>query len=405
MDEHIYREMKMIAYLDNSATTRQYDEVTDLMADIAKNTYGNPSSLHALGFEAEKAVKEGRTIMARAIGCSPEEVYFTSCGTESDNTVIMGCTGPSRKPRNNRKRIISTQVEHPAVLEPLNELERQGFEVIRLKVDGQCRVDLDELKRSLTEDTILISVMTVNNETGSIMPIEEIGRIKAEFNREHGTSVLLHTDAVQAFGKLPIDMNGNFRDVDMMSLSSHKFHGPKGMGVLFVRKGTRLTPFMLGGGQEKGFRSGTENVPGIAGTGLAAGLSVRNLKTRSEHIAELRDLLRTRILAEIPDVRINSPEDGVCSVLNVSFLRTRGEVILHSLEQQGVYVSTGSACSSNHSSKKGSHVLNAMGLKPAEIEGALRFSLSEFTTRDEIDHAFTALKNAVETFRKLGSFR
>ncbi len=395
----------MIAYLDNSATTRQYDQVTDLMSETAKNSYGNPSSLHAMGFEAEKAVKEGRARVAGAIGCSPEEVFFTSGGTESDNTVIMGCAGPSRKPRGNRKRIISTEVEHPAVLEPLAELERLGFEVVRLKVDGSCRLDPEAVRNALTEDTILISVMTVNNETGTVMPIGEIGRIKAEFNKSHGTSVLLHTDGVQAFGKIPINMSGNFRDVDMMSLSSHKFHGPKGMGVLYVRKGTKASPFMLGGGQEKGFRSGTENVPGIAGTGLAAEMSVRDLEARSASMRELRDRLKEMIVSQIPDIRINSPEDGVCSVLNVSFLKTRGEVILHSLEQQGVYVSTGSACSSNHSSKKGSHVLNAMGLKPAETEGALRFSLSEFTTYDEIDHAFSALKSAVETFRRLGSFR
>lgn len=395
----------MIAYLDNSATTRQYDEVTDLMADIAKNTYGNPSSLHALGFEAEKAVKAGRGEVARALGCSLEEIFFTSGGTESDDTVILGCAGPSGRPRNNRKRIISTQVEHPAVLEPLNELERRGFEVIRLGVDGNCMVDLEELKAALTEDTIMISVMAVNNETGTVMPIEEIGHIKAEFNKAHGTSILLHTDAVQAFGKIPMNMNGNFRDVDLLSLSSHKFHGPKGTGVLYVRKGTKQSPFMLGGGQEKGFRSGTENVPGIAGTGLAAAMTVKDLEGKAHKIAELRDHLKALILAEIADVRINTPEDGVCSVLNVSFLKTRGEVLLHTLEQKGVYVSTGSACSSNHSSKKGSHVLNAMGLKPAEIEGALRFSLSEFTTLEEIDYAFAALKDAVGTFRKLGSFR
>ena len=200
-------------------------------------------------------------------------------------------------------------------------------------------------------------------------------------------------------------MNGNFRDVDLLSLSSHKFHGPKGTGVLFVRKGAKQPPFMLGGGQEKGFRSGTENVPGIAGTGLAASMTVKDLEGKAGRIAELRDRLKTLIVNEIPDVRINTPEDGVCSVLNVSFLKTRGEVLLHTLEQKGVYVSTGSACSSNHSSRKGSHVLNAMGLKPAEIEGALRFSLSEFTTPEEIDYAFGALKDAVETFRKLGSFR
>lgn len=389
-------------YLDNSATTRQYDEVTDLMAEVARNCYGNPSSLHGLGLEAEKLMKEGRKRIASAFNSSPDEVYITSCGTESDNTVLMGL---ARVPRARGKKIITTSVEHPAVLEPAAELERRGFEVVRLGVDRQGKIDLDELKEALTEDTLLISVMAVNNEAGTIMPIKEIGEIKREFNKAHGTKVLLHTDAVQALGKISLDTKKEMKDVDLISVSAHKIHGPKGIGALYVRKGVNLLPFMLGGGQEKGFRSGTENVPAVCGFGLACEMAVKNLEDRTLHMKRVRDHLRQGIVDEIADSVINSPEDGVCSVLNVSFPGTRGEVILHRLEQDGIYVSTGSACSSNHKTSKGSHVLNAMGLKPKEIEGALRFSLSEFNTIEEMNQVLRVLKAAVEGFRKLGSFR
>lgn len=389
-------------YLDNSATTRQYDEVTDLMAEVARNCYGNPSSLHGLGLEAEKLMKEGRKRIASAFNSSPDEVYITSCGTESDNTVLMGL---ARVPRARGKKIITTAVEHPAVLEPAAELERRGFEVVRLGVDRQGKIDLDELKEALTEDTLLISVMAVNNEAGTIMPIKEIGEIKREFNKAHGTKVLLHTDAVQALGKISLDTKKEMKDVDLISVSAHKIHGPKGIGALYVRKGVNLLPFMLGGGQEKGFRSGTENVPAVCGFGLACEMAVKNLEDRTLHMKRVRDHLRQGIVDEIADSVINSPEDGVCSVLNVSFPGTRGEVILHRLEQDGIYVSTGSACSSNHKTSKGSHVLNAMGLKPKEIEGALRFSLSEFNTIEEMNQVLRVLKAAVEGFRKLGSFR
>lgn len=392
----------MLVYLDNSATTRQYDEVTDLMAEIAGNSFGNPSSLHGLGLDAEKHLKEGRKRIASAFNSTPEEVTLTSCGTESDNTVLLGV---SRIPRPRGKKIITTAVEHPAVLEPAAELERRGFEVVRLGVDRQCRIDLDELRHELTEDTLMISVMAVNNEVGTIMPIKEIGEIKRDFNKKHGTKVLLHTDAVQALGKISLDTKKDLRDTDLISVSAHKIHGPKGVGALYIRKGVNLLPFMLGGGQEKGFRSGTENVPGISGFGLACEMSVGDMKERADKMIAVRDHLKNGILSEIKDAVINSPDDGVCSVLNVSFPGTRGEVILHRLEQEGIYVSTGSACSSNHKTSKGSHVLNAMGLKPGEIEGALRFSFSEFNTPEEMDYVLDKLKNAVESFRKLGSFR
>ncbi|MBQ5440728.1 MAG: cysteine desulfurase [Firmicutes bacterium] len=389
-------------YLDNSSTTRQYDEVTRYMAEVAGNSFGNPSSLHGLGLEAEKLMKEGRRKIALGFNASPDEVYITSCGTESDNTVLMGI---ARVPRPRAKKIITTAVEHPAVLEPAAEMERRGFEVVRLGVDSHGMIDLDELKEALSADTLLISVMAVNNEVGSIMPLKEIGEIKRAFNKANGTRVLLHTDAVQALGKISLDTRKELKDVDLISASAHKIHGPKGIGSLYVRKGTNLMPFMLGGGQEKGFRSGTENVPSVSGFGLACEMAVNNLDSRVAHMREVRDYLKKGIMDSISDIRINSPEDGVCSVLNVSFIGTRGEVILHKLEDDGIYVSTGSACSSNHKTSKGSHVLNAMGLKPKEIEGALRFSFSEFNTIEEMDFVLDRLKTSVEGFRRLGSFR
>jgi len=391
----------MFVYLDNSATTRQYDEVTDLMANVNRDTFGNPSSLHRLGLAAEKIVKESRTKIAQSIGADSSEIYFTSCGTESDNTVINSCL--FRRKEGNR--IITTTVEHPAILEPCKKLENGGMEVVYVNVDRYCNLDLEALKKALTKDTLLISVMAVNNEVGTIMPIPEIAKLKDEYNKEHGTKILLHTDAVQAYGKIKIDVNGSFKGVDLISASAHKIHGPKGMGFLYVRKGTNIKPFLLGGGQEKGFRSGTENTPGIAGFGKASELVSSNFDNRVKKMSECRAHLLERLTKEVPNILINSPENGVCSVLNVSFLKTRGEVLLHSLEQNDIYVSTGSACASNHASSKGSHVLNAMGLKFNEIEGAIRFSLSEFTTIDDIDYAVDKVKESVEKFRKLGTFR
>ena len=392
----------MIVYLDNSATTRQYDEVTDLMAGMARDTFGNPSSLHRLGLDAEKAVKEARKNVASAINASDDEIFFTSCGTESDNTVLMSLV--TKRNLNSKKRIITTKVEHPAILEPCKKLEELGFDVVYLDVDDMCRIDPKQVENALNKDTVLISIMSVNNEAGTIMPIEEIAEIKDRFNKENKTSVLLHTDAVQALGKIRIDVKGNYKGVDLISASAHKIHGPKGMGFLYVRKGINLQPYLLGGGQEKHFRSGTENTAGIAGFGKACRLVKDNFEERTAKMTECREKLYEG-LSKISDVRIKSPKDGVCSVLNCSFIGTRGEVILHTLEQSGIYVSTGSACSSNHSSSKGSHVLNAMGLKPKEIEGAIRFSLSEFNTPEEMDYTIEKVTEAVTKFRKLGTFR
>ena len=394
----------MLVYLDNSATTRQYDEVTDVMSRAMRENFGNPSSLHSLGLKAEKEVKNARKILAQSLGAGEEEVFFTSCGTESDNTVLMGAAQAKKR---RGKKIIVSAVEHPAILEPAKKLESMGFEVAYIGVDKQCRLNMESLKNAVNDDTILISVMGVNNETGTIMPIEEIARFKEEYNRTHGTNIWLHTDAVQAFGKVPVNLKKEYKGVDFLSASAHKIHGPKGMGLLYAKKGLNLAPFLLGGGQERHMRSGTENTPGIAGFGKAAELAMGDFDERIRKMSTARQRLLEQIRAEIKDIRINSPEgEEACpSVLNISFLGTRGEVLLHTLEQDGIFVSTGSACSSNHSSAKGSHVLNAMGLTPKEIEGAIRFSFSEFNTEEEMDFTADKVKAAVARFRRLGSFR
>lgn len=386
-------------YLDNSATTRQYDEVNQVMLKAMTDYFGNPSSLHRLGMQSEKQVKAARAQVAHALGVQPDCLYFTACGTESDNTALFGT---ARAKKRAGRRIITTQVEHPAILEPCKRLEHDGYEVIYLPVDKEGFVTADQVEAALTEDTILVSVMAVNNESGCIMPIEEIGRRIQSFNKEHGTGILFHSDMVQSFGKVRFNMNL----VDMASVSAHKIHGPKGIGALYVKKGINIEPFLLGGGQESHFRSGTENVPSIIGFGQAAEISDQNFEKRVKSMENAKKSLLEGIKAEIPDVRINTPEhDSACSVLNVSFLNTRGEVILHTLEQNEVYVSTGSACASNHSSKGGSHVLRAMGLNPKEVEGAIRFSFSEFNTEEDVKEALEVVKAAVTKFRKLGSFR
>lgn len=395
----------MFVYLDNSATTRQYDVVTDKMIEYMREDFGNPSSLHRLGINAEKAIKNARKQVATAMGVQDAEIIFTSGGTEADNTALIGAA-MARKRRG--KRIITTKIEHPAVLETVAKLEKQGFEVVYVDIDAQGCVSLESLENAWNEDTILVSVMGVNNEVGTIQPIKEIVALKERINKEKGIDTLLHTDMVQALGKIPMNMRG----VDMAAVSAHKIHGPKGMGALYIKKGLNIEPYMIGGGQERNMRSGTENVAGIVGFGEAAKLATAGFDERINKMAAARAYLLEGIKNEIKDVKINGCEEAslvgegskACpSVLNVSFLGTRGEVLLHTLETAGIYVSTGSACSSN---KKGqSHVLKAMGLKDKEIEGALRFSFSEFNTIEEMEYVLENLKNAVGKFRKLGSFR
>ncbi len=386
-------------YLDNSATTKQYDEVNEVMLKAMQENFGNPSSLHRLGMNSEKKIKEARERLAKVLGVKSECLFFTACGTESDNTALFGV---ARAKKRAGKRIITTKVEHPAILEPCKRLEKDGYEVVYLDVNSEGFVTAEQVAKALTKETILVSVMAVNNESGCIMPIEDIGRAIQSFNKENDRNILFHSDMVQSFGKVTFNMNL----IDMASISAHKIHGPKGIGALYVKKGSNIEPFLLGGGQEHHFRSGTENVPAIIGFGEAARICGENLEHRVKSMENVKQRLLAGIRDGITDVKVNTPEDdSVCSLLNISFLNTRGEVILHTLEQNEIYVSTGSACSSNHASKGGSHVLKAMGLSPKEIEGAIRFSFSEFTTEEDVDRALAAIKEAVAKFRKLGSFR
>lgn len=395
----------MFVYLDNSATTKPYSAVTDKMVEYMKEDFGNPSSLHRLGISAEKAVKSARKSVAEALTVREDELIFTSGGTEADNTALIGAASARQR---RGKKIITTAIEHPAVLEAAGRLESKGFIVEYIEVDEKGLVDVRALQEALTEDTLLLSIMGVNNEVGTIEPIQEIVQIKNEYNKTHGTDVLLHVDAVQAFGKLPLQSNG----IDMIAVSGHKIHGPKGIGALYVRKGLTIEPYMIGGGQERHMRSGTENVPAIVGFGQAAKAAKEDFDLRIKNMSSAREYLLEGIKTEIKDIKINGAEkdsldwdSGMCcpSVLNISFLGTRGEVLLHTLEQDGIYVSTGSACSSN---KKGrSHVLKAMRLKDKEIEGAIRFSFSEFNTIEEMQYVLEHLKAAVAKFRRLGSFR
>lgn len=385
-------------YIDNSATTKQYPQVTETMTKYMEEYFGNPSSMYQLGLDSEKAVKHARKQVEEAMGAGNGTLIFTSGGTEADNTAIFGAARALRRRGN---RIITSAVEHPAVLECCKRLEQDGYDVVYVGVDDKCRLDLEWLEDAIDENTILVSLMQVNNEAGTIMPVDAV----KDLMKKKNAPSWFHCDAVQSFGKLQVP-----ESADLISVSSHKIHGPKGAGALFVRKGIHLPALIEGGGQEHGNRSGTENVPAITGFGTAAELSAKDRDEERQRVSVMRRALLKGLKDNLEDLRINSvEEDGVASgqccssILNISFLGTRGEVLLHTLEQDGIYVSTGSACSSN---KKGqSHVLGAMGLKDKEIEGALRFSFGRFNEIDEMEIVVDKVTAAVKRFRRLGSFR
>ena len=385
-------------YIDNSATTKQYPQVTETMMQYMEEYFGNPSSMYQLGLDSEKAVKHARKQVEEAMGAGNGTLIFTSGGTEADNTAIFGAARALRRRGN---RIITSAVEHPAVLECCKRLEQDGYDVVYVGVDDKCRLDLERLEDAIDENTILVSLMQVNNEAGTIMPVDVV----KDLMKKKNAPGWFHCDAVQSFGKLQVP-----ESADLISVSSHKIHGPKGAGALFVRKGIHLPALIEGGGQESGNRSGTENVPAITGFGTAAELSAKDRDEERQRVSVMRRALLKGLKDNLEDLRINSvEEDGVesgqccSSILNISFLGTRGEVLLHTLEQDGIYVSTGSACSSN---KKGqSHVLGAMGLKDKEIEGALRFSFGRFNEIDEMEIVVDKVTAAVKRFRRLGSFR
>lgn len=392
-------------YLDNSATTRPYDEVIERMTELMKNEYGNPSSLYTFGIKALEIIEQARRTIA---GTLPPggRIVFTSGGTESDNMAIFSAV---RKNRRNGRRIITTAAEHPAVTEACRRLAEDGWDVVYVPTDAEGVMELSAFEEALNEETLLVTAMAVNNETGAIMPVPEAYRIVQEYNKKHGTKILFHCDAVQAYGKLDL----REAPFDMISASAHKFHGPKGVGFLYVKKGVVLPPHLLGGGQESGYRSGTENVPGIAGMAVAAARAAGHTEETAAHTEKLGETLLRILTESLDDVRVNGPREAgrslkdagkrCPSVLNLSFLKTRGEVLLHTLERDEIFVSTGSACSSHKTGD--SKVLQAMGMNHREIEGALRFSFSEQNTEEEIREAAAKVVEAVQAFRRLGSFR
>ncbi|KGJ49226.1 cysteine desulfurase [Clostridium sp. NCR] len=377
----------MEIYLDNSATTKPYEKVVEKMVYALTTDYANPSAVHKKGVEVEKNIKKIRQEIARSIGCKDKEIIFTSGGTEANNTIIRGIANLHKKRKNH---IITTNIEHPSVLRTMEDLEEQGFEVTYLKVNDKGTVNIDDVKNAIKENTILISMMHVNNEIGSIQPIKVVGKYLSTLKEK----VYLHVDAVQSFAK--INFKPSRYNIDFMSVSGHKLHGPKGIGFMYVKENNKIKPMLTGGGQEIGIRSGTENVAGIYGLGEAIDIIMSDLNSKIEEIEKLKVLLKDFIVENIDDIKVNSPDDGVCHILNISFKDVKGEVLLHHLAQQGVFVSTGSACSSK---KKGSHVLNAIGLTPQEIDGAIRFSLSDMTTEEEINEACEIIKKSVEELR------
>ncbi len=379
-------------YLDNSATTKPLNNVVKIMMEYYQHKYGNPSSMHKMGIEAEKGIKFARKEIAKFLKVEEEEIIFTSGGTESNNMAIQGVVNRNKKRGNH---IITTTIEHPSVLNIFKDLEKRGFEVSYLSVDKKGRINLEEIKSLVRKDTILVSVMMVNNEIGTIQPIKKIGKII----KENNSQCVFHVDGVQAFGKVPCypkNMN-----IDLFTISSHKIHGPKGVGALYKRRDLLIDPIILGGGQEVGIRSGTENVPGIVGMGKAVENLNKNFEKNIKFLRLLRQRAKEKISEKIKNVSINGPtnlEEIAPHILSVSFENIKGEVLLHSLEQDGIYVSTGSACSSK---KKGSHVLKGIGLPDTFIDGTLRISFSILNKEEEVDILVESLKKYVDLLRKI----
>ncbi len=370
----------MKAYLDNGATTVVSKEVVEKMNQVYTEIYGNPSSMHHMGVQAEKLIKDVKRLLAKGIKCTPDEIIFTSGGTESNNLAIQGYLKTTRK-----KHLITTAVEHPSVLNVFEHFEEQGYKVTYLKVDELGHIDLEQLRYSLTDETALVSVMYVNNEIGSIQDLQAISKII----KKHSSAVF-HVDAVQALGK--VECHVKKHGIDMMTMSSHKLHGPMGVGALYVKKGIKIRPLLIGGGQQKTIRPGTENTPGVVGFGEACKVAFEELNVNQTKMIEFRDYFIANVL-EIPFSKQNGASDAP-HIINISFPNMRGEVLLHTLESHGIYVSTGSACASKN--KSYSHVLEAIGLDEKHKEGAIRFSLSKFTTKEELDYAIQVLKDSIE---------
>ncbi|HSV26524.1 MAG TPA: cysteine desulfurase NifS [Sedimentisphaerales bacterium] len=382
--------MKII-YLDNNATTMVAPEVLDEMMPYFCERYANPSSMHTFGGQIAHAIKKARRQVANLLGCDPSEVFFTGCGTESDNWAINGVLAAAP----HRRKIITTRVEHPAVLTTARELANRGYTVIELAVDGEGRLDPADLEKEIDDNTALVTIMYANNETGVIFPVEKL----AAMAKARG--VPFHTDAVQAVGKVPIRlMDGS---IDLLSISGHKLHAPKGVGVLYVRKGTRIMPCMTGGHQEGGRRAGTENVPSIIGLGKACEMAAEFLVDENTRVRKLRDRLEKTLLKRCPDCRVNGGQvDRLPNTTNISFEFIEGEAILLLMDRSGVCASSGSACTSG--SLEPSHVLRAMGVPFTAAHGSIRFSLSRYNTEEEIDFVADKMPEVITRLRELSPF-
>ena len=382
--------MKTI-YFDNNATTKVADEVLEEIKPYFCDLYGNPSSMHTFGGQVGIKIREAREKTAALLGCDPSEIIFTGCGTESDNTAIKG----TLTAHPNKRKVITTRVEHPAVLSVCRDLESQGYTVVELAVDKKGRLDLSELGSNLDDNTAIVTIMFANNETGVVFPVEKI----AEMVKSKG--IVFHTDAVQAVGKIPINLSKS--NIDLLSLSGHKLHAPKGVGILYVRKGTRLAPFMLGGHQEGGRRAGTENVPGIIGLGKACELAMHNFDQENKKVKSLRDKLEKGILAKCSDCMVNGDtESRLPNTSNISFEFIEGESILLMLDRFGICASSGSACTSG--SLEPSHVLRAMGVPFTAAHGSIRFSLSRYNTEEEVNYTVEKIPPIIARLRELSPF-
>jgi len=378
-------------YFDNNATTKVSKEVFEEMEPYFCKFYGNPSSMHTFGGQVGRKIRESREKVAGLLGCDPNEVIFTCGGTESDNTAIFGALSASP----DKRKFITTRVEHPAVLAVGRELQTRGYDVVELGVDKQGNLDLDELQEQIDDNTAIVSIMWANNETGVVFPVEDIAHMVAS------RGAVFHTDAVQAVGKVPLNLSESY--IDLLSLSGHKLHSPKGIGVLYIKKGTRLSPYMLGGHQEGGKRAGTENVPSIIGLGKACELASRNIVKENKRVKFLRDKLEDAILERCSSSRLNGDkENRLPNTCNVSFDYIEGEAILLMLDKLGICASSGSACTSG--SLEPSHVLRAMGVPFTAAHGSVRFSLSRYNTNDEVDYTIENLPSIIEQLRELSPF-
>lgn len=382
--------MKTI-YVDNNATTRVAPEVVEEMSPYFSELYGNPSSMHFFGGQVQTKVEEARERVAGLIGARPQEIIFTSCGTESDNTAIMSALESNPE----KRHVVTTRVEHPAVKNLVGQLKREGYRVTELPVDRDGLLSMDEVSRVIAEDTAIVSVMWANNETGVLFPVEEIA------NLAKSRGAIFHTDAVQAVGKIPINLAES--QIDMLSLSGHKLHAPKGIGVIYVRRGTRFSPYIIGGHQEEGRRGGTENVPYIIGMGKACELATNHLEDMNVRVKGLRDKLENGLLGKIPNSIVNGDRDQrLPNTSSISFEYVEGESILLKLSDKGICASSGSACTSG--SLEPSHVLRAMGVPFTAAHGSIRFSLSSYNTEEEIDFILKVMPPIIEKLRAISPF-